>query len=109
LQKTGRQRRSLRLSTQKTNAHDHLLRQHLDNDEGSAFRTRGRKTTKLKPLQQLKPSTNQVLFSINVIFFHTLLNLYLNSHSEIIVQDVKHSSHYDIQKNSCDGESSNIN
>lgn len=69
LQKTEGQRRSPRLSTLEIESHDHLLRQHLDSDQGPAFRTRGRKNTKLRLLQQLKPSTNQVIFLIYVTFF----------------------------------------
>ncbi|CAJ1950018.1 unnamed protein product [Sphenostylis stenocarpa] len=78
LQKIEGQRRSPRLSAPEVEAdHDHLLRQHLENDQGPAFRTRGRKNTKLRSLQQFTPSTNQGL---------------------------KHYSHYDIQKKSYDGE-----
>ncbi|XP_027337171.1 bromodomain-containing protein DDB_G0270170-like [Abrus precatorius] len=54
LQKAEGQRRSPRISALEAEAEAHSLSmsRHLDNSEGPAFRTRGRKNTKLMPLQQ---------------------------------------------------------
>ncbi|KAL2319450.1 hypothetical protein Fmac_028419 [Flemingia macrophylla] len=70
LQKIEGQRRSPRISALEAEAHGHSISQ------GPAFRTRGRKNTKLRPLQLLTPSPNQV---------------------------VEHSRHRDIQKK-CGGD-----
>jgi len=72
LQKTEGQRRSPRLSTLVIEAHDCL-----DNEQGPAFRTRGKKNTKLRPPRQLKPSKSQVLFFVYVTFFTPCLILIL--------------------------------
>ncbi|XP_068472754.1 bromodomain-containing factor 1-like [Phaseolus vulgaris] len=72
LQKTEGQRRSPRLSTLEIESHDHLLRQHLDSDQGPAFRTR------------------------------------VHIRKSFILQDVKHSSHCDIQKTICDDKPSKL-
>ncbi|TKY69016.1 Bromodomain and PHD finger-containing protein 3 [Spatholobus suberectus] len=58
-QKTEGQRRSPRISALEAKAHDHSMRCQLDNGQGPAFRTRGKRNSKLRPLQQLIPSPNQ--------------------------------------------------
>ncbi|XP_029126281.1 bromodomain-containing factor 1 [Cajanus cajan] len=75
LKKIEGQRRSPRISALEAEAHGHSASQ------GPAFRTRGRKNTNLRPLQQLTPSPNQV---------------------------VKHSRHQDIQKETGDDKPSKL-
>ncbi|XP_014624283.1 transcription factor GTE12-like [Glycine soja] len=59
LQKTEGQRRSPRISALEAEAHVHSMRRHLDNGQGPAFRTRGRKNTKLRPNKGVKHSCHQ--------------------------------------------------
>ncbi|KAK7350353.1 hypothetical protein VNO77_08879 [Canavalia gladiata] len=81
LHKAEGQRRSPRISALEVEAHGHSMRRHLDNGQGPAYQTRGRKNTKLKPLQQFTPSPNKGL---------------------------KHSPHEDIQKKNGDDRPSKL-